>query len=73
MAFLISGFGRAQAGGQETGPVRDSKTIVKLQSVFGGGVVSSAGGVRRDRGAVLRKNIQLAAQPGQAQTDPGAV
>ena len=46
--------------------------IVKLQSVFGGGVVSSAGGVRRDRGAVLRKNIQLAAQPGQAQTDPGA-
>lgn len=33
MAFLISGFGRAQAGGQETVPVRDNKTIVPRKSV----------------------------------------
>ena len=33
MAFLISGFGRAQAGGQETVPAQDSKTIVPRKSV----------------------------------------
>lgn len=33
MAFLISGFGRTQAGNQETGPVQDSRTIVPRKSV----------------------------------------